>query len=72
VQKALAKTWSEIDTQADVKVLKTIEEAVTAARETAAEWVKDVGGEHKVMVLITGSLHLVGGALEMLETRSVG
>lgn len=72
VQKALAKTWSEIDTQADVKVLKTIEEAVTAARATAAEWVAEVGGESKVMVLITGSLHLVGGALEMLETRSVG
>ncbi|KAJ4357304.1 uncharacterized protein N0V89_001879 [Didymosphaeria variabile] len=69
VQKALAKTWSEIDSTADVKVLKTIEEAVTAARSIAGDWAKEAGADAEVMVLITGSLHLVGGALEMLETH---
>lgn len=69
VQKALAETWSEIDSSADVKVLKTIEEAVNTARHVAAEWAKEAGADSEVMVLITGSLHLVGGALEMLETH---
>ncbi|KAJ4293211.1 hypothetical protein N0V90_008493 [Kalmusia sp. IMI 367209] len=69
VQKALAQTWSEIDSTADVKVLKTIEEAVTTARSIAADWAKEAGEDAEVMVLITGSLHLVGGALEMLETH---
>lgn len=69
VQKALAKTWSEIDTTASVSVLKTIEEAVSTARAVSRDWVKEVGNsEAEVMVLITGSLHLVGGALEVLET----
>ena len=35
VQKALAETWSEIDGAAEVKVLKTIEEAVATARGIA-------------------------------------
>lgn len=71
VQKALAKTWSEIDSAADVKVLKTIEEAVTTARDIAGAWAEEAGADAEVMVLITGSLHLVGGALEMLETHPV-
>jgi folylpolyglutamate synthase len=66
VQKALANTWSDIDSSAEVQVLKTIEEAVTAARSIARDWAKGTDGE--VMVLVTGSLHLVGGALEVLET----
>jgi folylpolyglutamate synthase len=69
VQKALAKTWSDIDSTAEVKVLKTIEEAVTTARGIAGDWARQVGADAEVMVLITGSLHLVGGALEMLETH---
>ncbi|KAF9698778.1 hypothetical protein EKO04_003020 [Ascochyta lentis] len=66
VQKALASTWSEIDSTAEVRVLKTIEEAVSAARTVAHGWAKDTDAE--VMVLVTGSLHLVGGALEVLES----
>lgn len=69
VQKALAQTWSEIDSSADVKVLKTIEEAVNTARQIAGDWAKEAGADSEIMVLITGSLHLVGGALEMLETH---
>ncbi|KAF2794118.1 FolC bifunctional protein [Melanomma pulvis-pyrius CBS 109.77] len=69
VQKALAKTWSVIDTNASVSVLKTIEEAISTARVVSRDWANEVGNsEAEVMVLITGSLHLVGGALEVLET----
>jgi len=66
VQKALAKTWSEIDSIAEVRVMKTIEEAVSVARGLAREWTD--GTDAEVMVLVTGSLHLVGGALEVLES----
>ncbi|RMZ69372.1 folylpolyglutamate synthase [Pyrenophora seminiperda CCB06] len=71
VQKALAKTWSEIDSTAEVHVLRTIEEAVATARHVARDYAKVSGAEAEVMVLVTGSLHLVGGALEVLETQAV-
>jgi len=70
VQKALALTWSEVDKSADVRVLKTIEEAVATARSIAADWAKEAGPNTEVMALITGSLHLVGGAIEVLETHA--
>ena len=66
VQKALANTWSEIDITAEVRVLKTIEEAVSTARAVARDWAQ--GTDAEVMVLVTGSLHLVGGALDVLES----
>ncbi|KAF2032283.1 FolC bifunctional protein [Setomelanomma holmii] len=68
VQKALAQTWSKIDSSAEVHVLRTIEEAVGTARSVAHAWAKDAGANAEVMVLVTGSLHLVGGAIEVLET----
>jgi folylpolyglutamate synthase len=68
VQKALAQTWSEIDSSAQVHVLRTIEEAVGTARSVAHAWAEDAGPDAEVMALVTGSLHLVGGALEVLET----
>ncbi|OCL15064.1 FolC bifunctional protein [Glonium stellatum] len=64
VQRALASTWEEIDHSASVSVVRTIEEAITKAREIAAVW----SGGSDVIVLITGSLHLVGGAIEVLES----
>ena len=62
VQNGLAETWRGIDEQTKVEVKGTIEEAV--------EWCRDIArdDEDKVMVLITGSTHLVGGFLEVLET----
>ncbi|KAH7119929.1 Mur ligase [Dendryphion nanum] len=68
VQKELAKTWSEIDPTAHVSVVKTIEESIASARTIAQDWATLSKGEIEVMALITGSLHLVGGALEVLET----
>ncbi|KAI9797710.1 MAG: Folylpolyglutamate synthetase [Piccolia ochrophora] len=77
VQKGLASAWAEIEkggagdgqpegdvgNGADVRVLRTVEEAVAFAREVAGAW----EGEGEVKVLVTGSLHLVGGVLEVLE-----
>ncbi|PNS21792.1 hypothetical protein CAC42_390 [Sphaceloma murrayae] len=63
VQNQLAGTWRETDPDCEVEVLKTVEEAVARAREVAR---KDEG---EVKVLVTGSLHLVGGVVEVLESE---
>ena len=67
VQRGLAETWKEIDggKPAVVEVKRSIEEAVEWCRGVA----RDVDGD--VMVLVTGSVHLVGGFLEVLESGSV-
>lgn len=61
VQKVLAAAWGEETSGASGKtvthVLRTIEDAVGSVR--------NIGDE--VQVFITGSLHLVGGVLEVLE-----
>jgi folylpolyglutamate synthase len=61
VQRELAETWDKIDPQANVHVLGTIEEAVDRARDIARE------STTKVEVMVTGSLHLVGGLIDVLE-----
>ena len=61
VQHDLAKTYDEIDPEATVHVLGSIEEAISRAREIA--------GQAKTEVLVTGSLHLVGGFIEVLESE---
>ena len=61
-----------------VFVVRTIEDAVGKARDIANDWVAGAGAGAEsgkvaeVKVLVTGSLHLVGGALEVLETKSKG
>ena len=65
VQRGLAETWSGIDAETRVEVKGSIEEAVDWCRGVA----RDTDGE--VMVLVTGSVHLVGGFLEVLETGKV-
>lgn len=61
MQRVFADKWSTLDPSANVMVVHSIEEAINTARGLAAE------GEPKVQALITGSLHLVGGALGILE-----
>lgn len=61
VQKELAGSWDSIDPNATVHVLSTIEEAISKARELAPN--------DQVEVLVTGSLHLVGGVIEVLESE---
>lgn len=62
VQRELAQTYDQIDPGAKVHLLATIEEAVARAREIA--------GDRKAEVLVTGSLHLVGGLIEVLESEA--
>lgn len=71
VQNNLAKTWNELSPATEVHVFSTIENAVDFVRDLAGN--KDTGlsaTEKFVSVLVTGSLHLVGGMLEVLETTN--
>ena len=60
VQNGLAKLWKAIDSTAKVTVSATIEEAIASARNFVS------GGE--ALVFVTGSLDLVGGVIEVLES----
>ncbi|KAI4601009.1 Folylpolyglutamate synthetase [Pestalotiopsis sp. 9143b] len=62
-QHQFAEKWSSLDPEAKVVVLPTIEDAINYVRDLS----KDVQGQETVQALITGSLHLVGGALGILE-----
>lgn len=62
VQRRLAERWEGLDPGCMVIVLPTIEEALWYARGVA-DGVK--GG--KIQAYVTGSLHLVGGVLGLLE-----
>jgi folylpolyglutamate synthase len=61
VQNELAQTWRKAEPDARVEVRRTIEEAVALVRADVVD--EDV----RKVVLVTGSLHLVGGVLEVLE-----
>ena len=84
VQKQLARVWSKLDPDAEVHVTRTIEEAVGLVRsdpksETASLGAREGGEgtegnereEVEKVVLVTGSLHLVGGVLEVLEGQQL-
>lgn len=67
VQNNLADTWRAIDPHVDVTVVRTIEEAVALVRAFSNGRNADVNAG-EVTTLVTGSLHLVGGFLEVLES----
>ncbi|KAI9727872.1 MAG: Folylpolyglutamate synthetase [Cirrosporium novae-zelandiae] len=70
VQKELANTWKEINGEGtDVRVCGSIEEAVKEARNIAK---KEKVKNGDTWVLATGSLHLVGGLMEVLESQKEG
>lgn len=73
VQKRLAETWREIDATTETKVVRSIEEAVDWVRAVAGQ-ANDclLDGSGGTKVLVTGSVHLVGGFLEVLETGAKG
>ncbi|KAG8532987.1 uncharacterized protein KY384_001769 [Bacidia gigantensis] len=68
VQKELAEAYTALDAKAEVEVRASIEEGVGWCRDVARGWREEQRG--KVMVLVTGSVHLVGGFLEVLETET--
>lgn len=75
VQRDLAEAWKALERQdpapaAQVSVLASVEEAIQLARRVVGETGKTFGSYTATAhVLITGSVHLVGGALEVLETK---
>ena len=62
-QRVFAKKWAELDPEANIMVIQSIEEAINKARSLS----ETAESGQKVQALITGSLHLVGGALGILE-----
>ena len=69
VQRRLRDTWLNINPESIVEVKGSIEEAVHWVRVIAKEVREDGERGEKVMVLATGSLHLVGGFLDVLESE---
>ena len=63
VQHELASTWKELDTGAETEVHATIENAIDSARTVATASMD----KQNVAIFVTGSLHLVGGVLEVLQ-----
>lgn len=63
VQHRFAEKWIALDPKADVCVVKSIEEALGFAKGLGEGL--DFG--EKVQAYVTGSLHLVGGALGLIE-----
>ncbi|KAI4094590.1 MAG: hypothetical protein L6R37_007207 [Teloschistes peruensis] len=69
VQKGLRDVWKELDAgSGEAEVKGSIEEAVA--------WVRGLktkeGENEEILVLVTGSSHLVGGFLEVLESEKGG
>lgn len=59
-QYAYMAQWKRLDAKADITVVRTIAEAI--------EFAKNTGHYCKgALMLVTGSLRLVGGALSILE-----
>lgn len=63
VQQRFADKWMSLDPTATVKVMPTIEQSINYVRHLGEDFTE---GE-TVEAFITGSLHLVGGALGILE-----
>jgi folylpolyglutamate synthase len=61
-QRVFAERWKALDPSANIMLIPSIEEALNTARSIAEK-----EGDKKVQALVTGSLHLVGGALGILE-----
>ncbi len=62
-QRRFAEEWARLDPNADVHVIPTIQEALDSARRLG----EGLPGGSAVQAYVTGSLHLVGGALGILE-----
>jgi folylpolyglutamate synthase len=60
VQKAFAEAWAKLDSTAEVAVLPSIEDAFEYVQK-----LQDPSG--KVQIFVTGSTHLIGGVLALLE-----
>ena len=59
-QNSCADLWKTLDGQTDISVVYSVEEAVRRV-----EFISGIHG--RVQILVTGSLHLVGGGLFFLD-----
>lgn len=66
VQQRLAETMRELDADCSVVVVHYLDEAVQIARDVA-DGGRQGQGQGQVPVLVTGSLHLVGGLMAVLD-----
>ena len=67
MQKSFAEKWNELDAAgAKISVLLSVEDAFDLARKLSAEAGEKNGDAH-VHAFVTGSVHLVGRALGILE-----
>jgi folylpolyglutamate synthase len=66
VQNNLAKAWRDLDPVTEVIICRTIEDSIQSARELGLS--SDEKDEN--LVLVIGSLHLVGGVLDVIETTN--
>ncbi|KAK6580453.1 hypothetical protein PZA11_007475 [Diplocarpon coronariae] len=62
VQQGLASLYTELDSNQLCEVFGSVEQAVDLAYRVSE-------GNERVLVLVTGSLHLAGGVLEVIERR---
>ena len=78
VQHEFATFWRDLmldqNERCDVHVVRTIEDAIRTCRKIARDWNSEDAHpdrpDDKPTVLATGSLHLVGGVLEVLESSN--
>lgn len=63
LQNRLAAKWHELDPKTEVVVIGSVEEAIGKVE-------KINGGAGETQILITGCLHLVGGALSIIEGQN--
>ena len=68
MQKAFAETWRSLDSSSgtSIHILPSVEDALEFVRGLYSEN-KDTGRAQAVHAFITGSVHLVGRALGVLE-----
>lgn len=67
LQKSFAEKWAELDAGgAKISVLPSVEDAFDYARKLNAD-AGEADGDKHVHAFITGSVHLVGRALGILE-----
>jgi folylpolyglutamate synthase len=70
LQHKLAACWTEISGgDSAVTVVRTVEEAVRHAANDLGQTICQDEEHINSIVLITGSLHLVGSAMEVLDTN---
>ena len=64
VQKGFASVWAATDSSAKVHITSTVQEAIELVQDFSEQ------RDSTTDILVTGSIHLVGGVLALLESTS--